>query len=57
MQPYENRVRVWNRIASELPQDKLEEMTEVIGLDDVPHAASSILDGQVRGRLVVDLGN
>ena len=57
MQPYENRVRVWSRIASDLPHDKLEAMTAVIGLEDVPDAASSILAGQVRGRLVVDLGD
>ncbi|MBC8451712.1 MAG: oxidoreductase [Rhodospirillaceae bacterium] len=55
MQPFENRVGVWNRIASDLPHDKLEEMTEVIGLSGVAEAASSILSGQVRGRLVVDL--
>ena len=30
-------------------------MTEVIGLDDVAKAASDILAGQVRGRLVVEL--
>lgn len=57
MQPFENRVRVWDRIASDLPHDKLEAMTEVIGLDGVAEAASSILSGQVRGRLVVDLGS
>ena len=55
MQPYENRVRVWDRIASDLPHNKLEEMTDVIGLDGVAEATSSILGGQVRGRLVVDL--
>ena len=55
MQPFENRVRVWDRIASDLPHDKLEEMTEVIGLSGVAEAASSILSGQVRGRLVVEL--
>ena len=55
MQPYENRLRVWDRIASDLPHDKLEEMTDVIGLDGVAEATSSILGGQVRGRLVVDL--
>ena len=55
IQPYENRVATWNRIASDLPHDKLEEMTEVIGLDDVSKAAAEILAGQVRGRLVVEL--
>ena len=55
MQPFENRVRVWDRIASDLPHEKLEKMTEVIGLSGVAEAASSILSGQVRGRLVVEL--
>ena len=55
MQSYENRVATWNRIASDLPHDKLEEMTEVIGLEDVSKAAAEILAGQVRGRLVVEL--
>ena len=57
MQPYENRVRVWNRIASDLPHDKLEIMTEVISLDRVADAALSILGGKVRGRLVVAVGS
>jgi acrylyl-CoA reductase (NADPH) len=57
MQPFENRVRVWDRVASDLPHDKLEEMTEVIGLSGVAEAASSILSGQVRGRLLVNLSN
>ena len=55
MQSYENRVATWDRIASDLPHDKLEEMTEVIGLEDVGKAAAEILAGQVRGRLVVEL--
>jgi acrylyl-CoA reductase (NADPH) len=55
MQPFENRVRAWDRIASDLPHDKLEEMAEMIGLSGVAEAASLILSGQVRGRLVVDL--
>lgn len=55
MQPYENRVKVWNRIAADLPHDKLETMTEVVGLDGLGKAASDILAGQVRGRLVVDV--
>ncbi len=57
MQPFENRVRVWDRIASDLPHDKLEEMTDMIGLEGIAEAASSILSGQVRGRLVVDLSS
>ena len=57
MQPYENRVKVWNRIATELPSNKLEEMVEIIGLSKVVERASSILSGQIRGRLVIDLND
>ena len=47
MQPYENRVKVWNRIANELPTNKLEEMTKIIDLSKVSENASSILSGQI----------
>ena len=55
MQPAENRVRIWARVVDDLPLDKLDEMTEIIGLGDVQGAANDILKGQVRGRLVVDV--
>lgn len=55
MQPYENRVRVWQRLVDDLPMDRLDALTEEIGLDDLPQAANDILKGQVRGRLVVKL--
>jgi len=55
MQPYENRVRIWQRLVEDLPMDRLDALTEEIALGDVPNAASEILKGQVRGRLVVKL--
>jgi acrylyl-CoA reductase (NADPH) len=55
MQPAENRVRIWARVVEDLPLDKLDALTEVIGLGDVQGAANDILKGQVRGRLVVDV--
>lgn len=55
MQPYENRVRTWQRIASDLPHDKLAAMTEVTGLGGIGDAAGRILQGKIRGRLVVDV--
>ena len=55
MQPYENRVRTWERIATDLPLDKLDAMTNVAGLGDVGEAAANILKGQIRGRLVIDV--
>ena len=55
MQPYDNRVRVWQRLVDDLPMDSLDALTEEIGLSDLPQAANDILKGQVRGRLVVKL--
>ena len=55
MQPYDNRVRVWQRLVDDLPIDRLDALTGEIGLADLPQAANEILKGQVRGRLVVKL--
>jgi len=54
MRPYEDRVEAWNRIATDLPMDRLESMTSEHGLADLPALGTSILEGGVRGRVVVD---
>jgi len=55
MQPYDNRVRAWNRVASDLPMDKLEAMVQPATLSDLPGLGADILKGQVKGRVVVDV--
>ncbi len=55
MQPHENRVRAWNRLATDLPMDKLESMIEMATLGDLPKLGTAILKGQVKGRVVVDV--
>lgn len=55
MQPYDNRLAAWQRIASDLPMDKLEAMINPATLSDLPSLGSDILKGQVRGRVVVDV--
>ena len=55
MQPYDARLRAWQRISSDLPMDKLEEMIVPATLGDLPNLGNSILKGQVRGRVVVDV--
>ncbi|WP_341369076.1 acryloyl-CoA reductase [Yoonia sp. BS5-3] len=55
MQPYENRLRAWERIASDLPMDKLEAMIKPATLSDLPQLGADILKGQVQGRVVVDV--
>ncbi len=55
MQPYDNRLRAWERIARDLPMDKLEAMVNPATLSDLPGLGADILKGQVRGRVVVDV--
>ncbi len=55
MQPYDNRVRAWQRIANDLPMDKLEAMINPATLSDLPGLGADILQGQVKGRVVVDV--
>ena len=55
MQPYDNRVRAWQRIAKDLPMDKLDAMVQPATLSDLPKLGADILKGQVKGRVVVDL--
>lgn len=55
MQPYENRVRAWKRIATDLPMDKLEAMIQPATLEDLPKLGEEILKGRVKGRVVVDV--
>ncbi len=55
MQPYDNRVEAWKRIAKDLPMDKLEAMIQPAALADLPELGRDILKGQVKGRVVVDV--
>lgn len=51
----ERRIQAWQRLAGDLDIKKLDSMTKTIGLSEVRSAATDILAGKVRGRLVVDL--
>ena len=53
--PYARRVVAWNRIARDLPMDRLEAMVRVVGLADLPALGAAILRGDVQGRVVVDV--
>jgi len=55
MQPYDNRLRAWERIANDLPMNKLEAMIHPATLGDLPALGKDILKGQVKGRVVVDV--
>jgi acrylyl-CoA reductase (NADPH) len=55
MCPTPRRVEAWTRLAKDLDLAKLAAMTHDAKLSDVPALAASILEGQVRGRVVVDV--
>ena len=55
MQPFENRQRAWQRIATDLPMEKLDAMVHPATLADLPQLGADILAGQVKGRVVVDV--
>jgi len=51
--PLEQRRRAWEALASDLDRGLLEEMTTQVDLEAVPELAGAILEGRVRGRVVV----
>ena len=53
--PIERRIVAWNRLAKQLPLDKLEKISTVEPLARLPELADDILGGRVRGRTVIDV--
>jgi acrylyl-CoA reductase (NADPH) len=49
------RKTAWNRLVTDLDQDKLAGLTREIGFDELPQNAADILAGRVRGRTVVKI--
>lgn len=56
MCPLPKREEAWKRLETDLDRQKLAAMTREISLSDLPEAASAIVAGQVRGRIVVKIG-
>ena len=55
MCPAPRRNEAWRRLATDLDLGLLDAMTKRATLGDVPALGAAILDGQVRGRVVVDV--
>lgn len=55
MCPVERRKQVWARLARDLPLAKLDSLTTVAPLAELPRLGNDILKGKVRGRVVVDV--
>jgi len=55
MCPREQRIEAWNRLARDLPLDRLDRMIEEVPLSQTAELAQRILGGQIRGRTVIDV--
>jgi len=55
MCPANTRNRAWQRLATDLPMDKLESMIDEVSLTDVPALGPTILGGKIQGRTVVKI--
>jgi acrylyl-CoA reductase (NADPH) len=56
MRPLANRRAAWGRLAADLDRTKLIDMTSEIDLAAVVTAGREIVEGRVRGRIVVKIG-
>lgn len=56
MCPRPRRLEAWARLAADLDRDKLAAMTTRIGFGQLQQTAVDIMAGQVRGRVVVEIG-
>lgn len=55
MAPIARREEAWARLVTDLDSAKLDSLSNGIGFDDIIPTAQAILDGKVRGRVVVDM--
>jgi len=54
MCPRADRLEAWSRLTGDLDIDTLEFLTGEIGLSQVIDSATALLEGRIRGRVVVD---
>ncbi|MND68982.1 Acrylyl-CoA reductase AcuI [compost metagenome] len=55
MAPKEQRLSAWSRLARDLDKAKLDAITTVEPMSKLPELAQAIIDGQIRGRVVIDV--
>ena len=55
MRPVHDRIEAWDRLAKVLTANTLKQVSTEIGLAQVCDTAQRLLDGQVRGRIVVNV--
>ncbi|SMC95230.1 acrylyl-CoA reductase (NADPH) [Fulvimarina manganoxydans] len=55
MAPKERRLKAWSRLASDLDPKVIKAITSIVAFDEVIETAKRILDGSIRGRVVVKM--
>ncbi len=55
MRPKPDRIEAWSRLARDMDLGQLDAMTTKATLSDVPRLAAEIMEGKIRGRVVVDV--
>ena len=55
MAPKALRLEAWRRLASDLDHGKLAALSTTIGFEDIIDAAHDIVEGKIRGRVVVEM--
>jgi acrylyl-CoA reductase (NADPH) len=55
MRPKADRVEAWSRLARDLDLGKLDALTTRAKFDDLPRLGTEIVEGKVRGRVVVEV--
>ncbi|MBN7766114.1 MDR family oxidoreductase [Pectobacterium brasiliense] len=56
MAPLARRQQAWERLATILPESFYQQVTQEIGLEDVPAVAAALLENKVTGRTLVKIG-
>lgn len=53
--PLARRLQAWERLATELPDTAYADVAQTIALEEIPQAAQAIIQGQIRGRVLIDV--
>ena len=56
MRPLEDRIEAWQRLADILSPEVFEDVAEDINLSEAIDVANDLMEGKVRGRVVVNIG-
>ena len=53
--PVKSRMAAWERLAKEVPIEKIDTICSQAGLADLPRLGKDILEGKIQGRVIVDV--